>query len=122
MDSHLFWIVDPDPALQNLQQITLYRVDKEIKDCSKVKNHIASPNLLHSFQKTITTGTNFLAFFLFFPQSFPSWIRLLNADPDPGGKMNADQDPQPWLVVSTALFPCISNVVRIFLQTRFAIL
>ena len=23
-------------------------------------------------------------------------IRILNADPDPGGKMNADPDQQPW--------------------------
>ena len=40
--------------------------------------------------------TNFLAFFSFFPQLFPSWIRilirLLNADP--GGKRNVDPDPQ----------------------------
>ena len=36
--------------------------------------------------------TNFLAFFQFFPKIFPSWIRIriLNADPDPGGTMNAD--------------------------------
>ena len=35
--------------------------------------------------------------FLFFPQIFPSWIRIriLNADPDPEGKRNADPDPQP---------------------------
>ena len=32
----------------------------------------------------------FIALFLFFPQIFPSLIRILNADPDPGGKMNAD--------------------------------
>ena len=27
-----------------------------------------------------------------------SWIRILNADPDPdqAGKMNADPDPQPY--------------------------
>ena len=35
---------------------------------------------------------NFLAFFLFLFENFPSWIRIriLKADPDPGGKMNAD--------------------------------
>ena len=33
--------------------------------------------------------SNFLAFFQFFVDKFP----LL--DPDPGGKMNADPDPQP---------------------------
>ena len=40
-----------------------------------------------------------LHFFCFCLKFFPSWIRIrkLNADPDPGGKMNADpdQDPQP---------------------------
>ena len=35
--------------------------------------------------------SNFLAFFLFLVDKFT----LL--DPDPGGKMNADPDPQPWV-------------------------
>ena len=40
---------------------------KDKKDCSKVKNHGAGPNLLHCFNKiTITTGTNFLVFFFLF--------------------------------------------------------
>ena len=47
----------------------------------------------------LRTGTNFLSVFQFFPQNFPSWIRIriLNADPDSGGKINADpdSDPQP---------------------------
>ena len=40
-------------------------------------------------------------FSVFPPQIFPSWIRIriLNADPDSGGKMNADPDPQPCLQV-----------------------
>ena len=37
--------------------------------------------------------TNFLAFFLFLVEKFT----LLNPDPDPGGKMNADPDLQPCL-------------------------
>ena len=40
----------------------------------------------------IAVISNFLAFFCFYLKNFPSWIRIriLNADPDPGGKMNAD--------------------------------
>ena len=36
-------------------------------------------------------------FFCFIPQIFPSRLRILilNTDPDPGGKTNADSDPQP---------------------------
>ena len=47
---------------------------------------------------TITISNNFLSYFMFFTQNSPSWIRIriLNTDPDPGGKMNADPDPQPW--------------------------
>ena len=37
--------------------------------------------------------TNFLAFLLFLFEKFS----LL--DPDPGGKINADLDPQPWFKV-----------------------
>ena len=40
---------------------------------------------LFSFIRTIT-GSNFLAFFLFLVDKFT----LLDPDPDPGGKMNAD--------------------------------
>ena len=38
---------------------------------------------------------NKLNYFRFFPQHFPSWIRIriLNADPYLGGQMNADPDP-----------------------------
>ena len=50
-------------------------------------------NLLKKLNKT-TVISNFLAFFCFYLNNFPSWIRIriLNADPDPdqGGKMNAD--------------------------------
>ena len=36
--------------------------------------------------------SNFLAFFCFYLNNFPSWniLNILNADQDPGGKMNAD--------------------------------
>ena len=37
----------------------------------------------------------FLHFFSFSFLIFPSWIRIPNADPDRGGKMNADPDPRP---------------------------
>ena len=41
---------------------------KKTKNCSKVKNHGAGPNLFHSKKSKINCGTNFLAFFLcFFP-------------------------------------------------------
>ena len=44
----------------------------------------------------IAITTSFLAFFQFFPLNFPSWIRIrIHADPDSGGKKNADPDPQP---------------------------
>ena len=38
-----------------------------------------------------------LHFFCFYLNKFPFWIWIciLNADPDPGGKMFADPDPQP---------------------------
>ena len=44
------------------------------------------------FKHKITT-----IFVCFKQQNFPSWIRIhiLNADPDPGGKMNVDPAPQP---------------------------
>ena len=48
-----------------------------------------------------------LPFNWFYLKNCPSWIRIriLNADPDPGSKMNADPDPQPWMVVlSKALY------------------
>ena len=35
-------------------------------------------------------------FFVCYLSVFPSWIRILNTDPDPEGKMNADPDAQPW--------------------------
>ena len=41
---------------------------------------------------------NFLVFFLFLFEKFS----LLNQDPDPGGKMNADPDPQPWCSVTAS--------------------
>ena len=37
--------------------------------------------------------SNFLAFLQFFVDKFT----LLDPDMDPGGEMNADPDPQPWL-------------------------
>ena len=44
-----------------------------------------------NLNKLSFTGiTIFLAFFLFLFENFP----LL--DPDPGKKLNADLDPQPW--------------------------
>ena len=48
-------------------------------------------NLLKKLNKT-TVISNFLASFCFYLNNFPSWIRIriLNADPDLGGKMNAD--------------------------------
>ena len=58
-----------------------------------------------------------LNFFSFFPQLFPYWIRnrILNADPDPGGKMNADPcadpDPQPWNI-DTNKFIVVLDVRR----------
>ena len=39
---------------------------KKTKNCSKVKNHGAGPNLFHSKKSKINCGTNFLAFFLLF--------------------------------------------------------
>ena len=40
----------------------------------------------------IAVISNFLAFFCCYKENFPSWIRIriMNAAPDPGGKMNAD--------------------------------
>ena len=59
-------------------------VEKDEKDCSKVKNHGADPTLL-------TIMTNFLAFLKFFPQIFHFWTgegkRI---------RIHADPDPWPW--------------------------
>ena len=59
-------------------------VEKDEKDCSKVKNHGADPTLL-------TIMTNFLAFLKFFPQIFHFWTgegkRI---------RIHADLDPWPW--------------------------
>ena len=49
--------------------------------------------------------TNFLEFFLFLFKNFPSWISILYADPDPGGKMNADPDAQLFPLCNTTLAP-----------------
>ena len=45
------------------------------------------------FLNKLAMNTNFLAFFCFYLKNFPSWIRIriLNADLDPGAKMNADR-------------------------------
>ena len=49
-------------------------------------------NLLLKLNK-IAVIRNFFAFFCFYLKNCPSWIRIririLNTDPDPGGKMNA---------------------------------
>ena len=47
------------------------RVEKDQTECSKVEHHGPDTNFL-----TITT--NFLSFFLLFPQIFPSRIRMMN--------------------------------------------
>ena len=64
-------------------------VVKNIKDCSKVRNNGA----LCKFTKLnkLADISNFLAFFLFLFETFS----LLDPDPDPGGEVNADPDPQP---------------------------
>ena len=66
---------DPDPAYTNLYKITKWTVEKDKNDCLKVRNHGAGPNLLNLKNK-ITFTTNFLAFFLFLPPNFSSWIRI----------------------------------------------
>ena len=43
-----------------------------------------------------STCTNFLTFFIFF-------LNISLLDPDPGGKMNADPDAQPWIKADLAL-------------------
>ena len=52
--------------------------------------------LIYFNKITITTVViHFFVFFSFFLKSFsPGWIRILMPDPDPGGKMNWDPDPQ----------------------------
>ena len=61
-------------------------VEKDKKDCSKVKNHGPDPNLL-------TIKTNFLSFFSFFPPIFPFWIRFQEGK---WMRIHADPHPQPW--------------------------
>ena len=95
--SSSYFNVDPDSSLTKvLKNYLMKELKKGLKSCSKVKNHDAGPNLPITI--TITISNNFLSCFMFFTQNSPSWIRIriLNADPDPGGKMNADPDPQPW--------------------------
>ena len=80
---------------------------KNIKDCSKVRNNGACANLLNKHLIKLQLLAISLHFFSFQLTNLPSWIRILilNADPDPGRKMNADPDPQPWMVVlSKALY------------------
>ena len=66
---------DPDPALKFFWQINFWRVlwswKRQIKDCSKVKNYWADPNLLYFLIKLLLLPIS-LHFFSF----FPSWIRI----------------------------------------------
>ena len=74
-------------------------------------------NLLKKLNK-IAVIFNFLAFLVFsvfYLKNFPSWIRILNAGPDPGDKMNAD----PCGSGSTAL---IRIRVSKFLGSEFALI
>ena len=66
-------------------------VEKGKNDCSKVKNHGAGPNFLTKIPIKLLPVLISMHFFCFFLKIFPSWIwiRVLNSDADPGGKMNA---------------------------------
>ena len=99
MDSHsvfadpdpaVFLNADPDLALKlrnNLPYEEFAVVEKTKKDGSKVKNYGAGPYLLIK-KKNYQHQFSFLLFLNF---SLP--------DPDPGGKINADPDPQSWLLL-----------------------
>ena len=63
-----------------------------LKKTKKIAQKLKTMELVHInliLQNKSTIITNFLQFFQFFPQNLP-----LDPDPDPGGKMNADPDPQ----------------------------
>ena len=66
-------------------------VEKGKNDCSKVKNHGAGPNFLTKIPIKLLPVLISMHFFCFFLKIFPSWIwiRVLNSDADPRGKMNA---------------------------------
>ena len=89
-------------------------VEKDITNCSKEKKPM---KLQKYFIKNYRT--NFLAFFHFFPQMFPLWIRvrILNADPDPRGKMNADS----WGSGSTDLMSFTGIVLVYILKHSVAV-
>ena len=90
MDPHSVF-ADPDPAfLLNVDRIRIPQLlkcgsgtgsslikflqnylEKDKKDCSKVKHHGAGPNLLLIFKNKITITSNFHAFLLFFLKIFP---------------------------------------------------
>ena len=86
------------PSCKKLLVMTFWRAFfswKKRKIVLKVRNNgacaIYSTKLNYVAIKPIS-----LHFFCFYLNFFPFWIRIriLNADPDPGGKMNADLDPQ----------------------------
>ena len=58
---------------------------------------------------TITITTNFLGVF---PQIFSSWIRIRILNADPGGKLNADRDPQPCLKHSWVTFDAADGQIH----------
>ena len=66
---------------------------KKHKRLLKSKKNGACANLLlkNLINLQLLLICNFLAFFLFLVNKFTL------PDPDPGGKMNADPDPQPWI-------------------------
>ena len=79
-----FPLLDPEFAVVDHNQY-----QEELKNIAQNKNKKNTELVqiyLYNFNK-ITIINNFLAFFCCYFSIFPSWIR----------KMNADQDPQPWL-------------------------
>ena len=88
-------------------------VEKDEKDCSKVKNHGADPTLL-------TIMTNFLAFLKFFPQIFHFWTgegKLVKR------KLTEFVCPNVYLTVSHELqskIQCFGSAYNI-MQTRIQV-
>ena len=81
----LIFNADLDPALNFLNKLPCEEfsgAEKDKKESSKVRNNGAGPILLKFFLNKLTMTTISLHFFL-------TYVR-----PDPGGKMNADPDPQ----------------------------
>ena len=63
-----------------------------------------------------------LPFSCFYLKNFPSWIRIQEV---PGGKMNADPDPQPWLgpkrttVVVRIRIQIIMNEKSLYIKSEY---